>query len=69
MYYPVGQIFAQNHSVSYGSEIFFNILFTAQIKDGCQKIRKFNFFVFTEDNLLLPCEMKICSKSVTVSEI
>ena len=46
LYYPVGQKFARNSSISYLFEDIFNVLFSAKIQDGCQKWRKLNFFPF-----------------------
>ena len=46
------------------SEIFTLFLFFAKIQNGRQKFRKLKFFVFTQDNLLLPFGSRICSNSL-----
>ena len=40
LYYPVGQKFAQNHSISYDFRDILNILFSAKIQDGRYKWQK-----------------------------
>ena len=47
MYYPVSQKFTQNGSISYNLGDIYNILFSAKIHDGCQKLRKLKIFPFT----------------------
>ena len=43
MYYPVGQKFARNRSVSYGFRDIQTFSFSTKIQDGCQKWRKMKF--------------------------
>ena len=64
LYYPVGQKFAQNYSISYCFRDIFNVLFSAKIQDGHQKWQKLKFFPFAYDTLTLPCGSKIQSKSL-----
>ena len=64
LYYPVGQKFTQNCSISYNFGDIYTFLVSAKIQDGHQKFRKLKIFVFTQDNLLLPFGLKICSKSL-----
>ena len=45
MYYPVGQKFARNRSISYGFRNIHTFSFSAKIQDGRQKRRKFKFFL------------------------
>ena len=42
LYYPTGQKFAQNCSISYRFQDIFNVLLSAKIQDGRQKWRKHN---------------------------
>ena len=44
LYYPAGQKFAQNRSISYGFRDIHNFLFSAKFQDGRQKWRKLKFF-------------------------
>ena len=46
LYYPVSQKLARNGSISYDLGDIYNCLFSAKIKDGCQKFRKLKFFPF-----------------------
>ena len=62
MYYPVGQKFAQNRSISYGFQDIHTFLFSAKIQDGHQKWRKLKFFPLAWDTVVPPCGSKIRSK-------
>ena len=64
LYSPVSQKFTRNRSISYSFGNIYTLLFSAKIQDGRQKFRKLKFFMFTQDNLLLPFSAKICSKSL-----
>ena len=64
MYYPVGQKFARNRSISYGFRDIHTFLFSAKIQDGRQKWQKLKFFPFAQDTLVLPCGSRIRSKSL-----
>ena len=64
LYYPVGQKFARNRSISYGFRDIHIFSFTAKIQDGHQKWRKSKFYPFAQDTLVLPCGSKIRSKSL-----
>ena len=44
LYYPAGQKFAQNRSISYHFEDIFNVSFSAKIQDGRQKCQKLKNF-------------------------
>ena len=44
LYYPVGQKFARNRSISYQFEDIFNVSFSAKIQDGRQKVAKIEIF-------------------------
>ena len=44
LYYPVGQKFTRNRSISYRSRDIFNVLFSAKIQDGRQKWQKIETF-------------------------
>ena len=44
LYYPVGQKFARNRSLSYGFRDIHTFSFSAKIQDGRQKWRKLKFF-------------------------
>ena len=71
LYYPVGQKFALNRSISYHFEDIFNVLFSAKIQDGHQKWQKLKFFPFAYDTLVLlgsTSSLKI-ALSLTVFEI
>ena len=49
LYYPTGQKFARNRSISYGFWNIHTFSFSAKIQDGRQKWRKFKFFpIFIE---------------------
>ena len=63
-YYPMGQKFCQNRSISYGFWDINIFSFLAKIQDGRQKWRKLKFFNFVENTLLLPYGSKILSKSL-----
>ena len=63
LYYPVGQKFARNRSISYGFQDIHTFSFSAKIQDGRQKWRKSKFFAFAQDTLVLPYGSKLCSKS------
>ena len=43
LYYPAGQKFARNRSISYHFKDIFKVLFSAKIQDGCQKWRELKF--------------------------
>ena len=64
LYYPVGQKFAQNRSISYGFPDIHTFSFSAKIQDGRQKWRKLKFFPFAEDTLIIPCGSIIRAKSL-----
>ena len=64
LYYPAGQKFAQNRSISYGFRDIHTFPFSAKIQDGRQKWRKFKFFTEALGTLVLPCGSKIRSKSL-----
>ena len=64
LYYPAGQKFACNRSISYGFRDIHTFSFSAKIQDGRQKWRKSNFFPFAQDTLVLPHGSKICLKSL-----
>ena len=64
MYYPVGEKFARNHSISYGFRGIHTFSFSAKIQDGRQKWRKLKFFPFAKDPLVLPRGSKIRLKSL-----
>ena len=44
LYYPAGQKFAGNRSISYGFQNMHTFSFSAKIQDGRQKWRKLKFF-------------------------
>ena len=46
LYYPVGQKFARNRSISYGFRDIHTFSFSAKIQDGRQKWRKLKFYNF-----------------------
>ena len=46
LYYPVGQKFARNRSISYGFRDIHTFSFSAKIQDGRQKWRKLKLFPF-----------------------
>ena len=63
-YYPMGQKFCPNRSISYGFwDIKIFSLF-AKIQDGRQKWRKLKLFNFVQNTFLLPYGSKILSKSL-----
>ena len=64
LYYPVGQKFVRNHSISYGFRDIHTFSLFAKIQDGRQKWRKLKFFPMAQDTLVLPCGSKIRSKSL-----
>ena len=64
LYYPRGQKFAQNCSISYGFRDIHTFSFSAKIQDGRQKWRKLKFFHLAWDTLVLPYGSKIRSKSL-----
>ena len=64
LYYPVGQTFARNCSISYVFRDIQTFSFSAKIQDGRQKWRKLKFFTFAQATLVLPCGSKIRSKSL-----
>ena len=64
LYYPAGQKFAPNRSISYGFRDIHTFSFSAKIQDGRQKWRKLKFFPFAYNTLVLPCGSKIRSKSL-----
>ena len=64
LYYPVGQKFARNHSISYGFRDIHTFSFTTKIQVGHQKWQKSKFYPFAQDTLVLPCGSKIHSKSL-----
>ena len=63
LYYPVGQKFARNRSISYSFRDIHTFSFPAKIQDGHQKWQKSKFYPFAQDTLVLTCGSKICSKS------
>ena len=64
LYYPAGQNFTQNPSLSYGFRDIHTFSFSAKIQDGRQKWRKLKLFPFAQETLVLPCGSKIHSKSL-----
>ena len=64
LFYPSGQKFAWNRSISYGFRDIHTFPFSAKIQDGCQKWWKLKFYPFAQDILVLPCRSKIRSKSL-----
>ena len=48
LYYPVGQKFARNRSISYGFRDIHTFSFSAKIQDGRQKWRKLKFLRFAK---------------------
>ena len=64
LYYPVGQKFARNCSISYSFRDSHNFSFSAKIQDGRQKWQKLKLFPFADDTLVLPCGSKIRLKSL-----
>ena len=68
MYYPAGQKFARNRSISYGFRDIHTFSFSAKIQDGRQKWRKLKFFPFALDTLVLPCGQKFArNRSISYS--
>ena len=63
-YYPMGQKFCPNRSISYDFWDIQIFSFFAKIQDGRQKWRKLKFLNFVQNTFLLPCESKILSKSL-----
>ena len=61
-YYPVGQKFCRNCSISYGFRDISIFCFSAKIQDGRQKWRKLKFFNCTYNTLPLRCESKFLWK-------
>ena len=45
MYYPAGQKFARNRSISSGFRDIHTFSFSAKIQDGCQKWRKLKILI------------------------
>ena len=64
LYYPAGQKFARNRSISYDFRDIYTFSFSTKIQDGRQKWRKSKFYPFSPDTLVLPCGSKIRSKSL-----
>ena len=64
LYYPAGQKFARNRSISYGYHDSHTFSFSAKIQDGRQNWRKLKFFPKAQDTPKLPCGSKIRSKSL-----
>ena len=62
LYYPVGQKFAQNGSISYGFQDIHTFSFSTKIQDGHQKWRKLKFFPLGYNTAVPPCGSKIRSK-------
>ena len=62
LYYPVGQKFARNRSISYGFRDIHTFSFSDKIQDGRQKLRKLKFFPYSQDTPVLPCGSKLRSK-------
>ena len=65
LYYPVGQKFAQNHSISYGFQDIHTFSFTAKIQDGHQKWRKLKFFPLADNTLEIALSLTVCEIFVT----
>ena len=63
-HYPASQNFSQICSLSLKVSDIFNFIISGKIQDDRQNFQILNFFVFKQDNLLLPIGMKICSKSL-----
>ena len=53
LYYPAGQNFARNRSISYGFRDIHTSSFSAKIQDGRQKWRNLKLFPFALDTLVL----------------
>ena len=58
MYYPVGQKFAQNRTISYGFQDIHTFSFSAKIQDGRQKWQKLKFPPFHRTLLYYPVGQK-----------
>ena len=63
-YYPAGQKFDRNRSISYGFRDICDFMLSAKIQDGRQKLKKSKNFITAKKLLLLPCGSKIRSKSL-----
>ena len=64
LYYPVGQKFPRNRSISYGFRDIHTFSFSAKIQDGRQKWQKWKVFRYQRYTLVLPWGSKIPSKSL-----
>ena len=62
LYYPAGQKFTQDHSISYSFQDIHTFSFSAKIQDGRQKWQKLKLFAFAQDTLALSCGSKLHSK-------
>ena len=58
LYYPAGQKFAQNWSISYHFEDIFNVLFCNKIQDGRQSGENWNYSPFHRTLLYYPVGQK-----------
>ena len=71
-YYPAGQKFTQNRSISYGFRDIHTFSFSTKIQDGRQKWRKLNFFPLHKILLYYPAGQKFarnCSISYGFRDI
>ena len=68
MYYPLGQKFARNRSISYSFRDIYNLYFLLNPRWPPKVSKKFFYpLPLTEDTLVLQCESKIRSKSLSHS--
>ena len=68
MYYPVGQKFARNRSISYGFRDINTCSFSAKIQDGRQKWRKLKFSPLHRTLLYYPAGHKFArNRSISYS--
>ena len=61
LYYPAGEKFARNCSISYGFRDIHTFLFSTKIQDGRQKLRKLKFFSWAQDTPVVPCTGYSCT--------
>ena len=62
MYYPGGQIFTRNRSISHGFRDIYTFLLSGKIQDGRHKLQKLKLFHFQWDTLVLLYRPKILLK-------
>ena len=58
LYYPVGQKFARNCSISYHFEDIFNVYFPLKSKMAAKSGENWNVFPLAYDTVVLPCGSK-----------